>query len=115
LAEKLGFSLRNEYFYFCSFLPTENPADISEAEWAAWAKYLESSCDEEPRLINECLYGYMRANQVDKTIEIINTLHKYGQNPNFANYKRDIGYFQSFGLCSNFNEMGWLKFVDNGE
>lgn len=112
IAEKLGFTHSNDYFYFCSYLPTENPLDISEEEWLLWAKYLEESMVKEPQLINECLYTYMKANHVFKVIEIIKRLPQFGRTPDIKGYKRDIRYFQSIGLCSNFNNSDWLEFID---
>ena len=111
IGEKLGFVHNNDYFFFCSYLPTENPSDISEEEWSAWAKYLEESSIQEPQLIEECLYGYIKANNVEKTIEIIKLLPQFGTKPNFEEYMNDIQYFQLFGLCSNFNDSDWQKFI----
>jgi len=92
------------YLFFCSFLPTENVADISEAEWLAWAKYPEASSENEPELLNECIYCYIKANNVKKNIEMINMLPKFNKTPDFKGYERAIRYFKTFGLCSNFDE-----------
>lgn len=107
IAEKLGFTHNNDYFYFCSYLPTENLSDISEEEWDVWAKYLEEASIHEPRLINECLYTYMKANNVTKVIEIVKSLPRFGVTPDINRYKSDVYYFQSIGLCSNFNNPEW--------
>ena len=98
---------------YCSYLPTENPADISEEEWSEWAKYLEESSKQEQRLVNECLYSYIKANDVSKVIEVIKRLPQFGMKPEIKGYKGAIQYFQSFGLCSNFNTPEWLEFIDS--
>lgn len=112
IAEKLGFRLNNEYFYFCSYLPTENLHDISEKDWLSWAKYLEEASAQEPRLVNECIYSYMKANDVNKTIEIINSLPQFGRKPNINEYTNAILFFQSVGLCSNFKCSIWENFIN---
>ncbi len=113
IAEKLGFKLANKYHYFCSFLPTENPKDIPETNWKEWAMYLEKASQHEPQLINECLYSYIKANDVQKTIHIINIMHnpKFNRIPNIDEYKNSIIYFQTIGMCSNFNSKEWFDFL----
>lgn len=113
IAEKLGFIRNNDYFYFCSFLPTENLSDISEEQWSAWAEYLEKSSAQEPRLLNECLYSYMKANNVSKVIELIKSLTQYEKTVNIKEFRNDIRYFQSNGLCSKFNSIEWLDFMNS--
>lgn len=112
IAEKLGFRYNNDYYFFCSYLPTENLLDISEEDWFIWAKYLEESSKHEPRLLNECLYTYLKANNVLKTIEIINLLSQFKKAPDINNINNDIHYFQSIGLCSNFNNSDWSEFIN---
>lgn len=111
VAEKTGFKYVNDYYFYCSFLPTENLLDISEDEWADWARYLEESSLPEPRLINECLYSYIKANNVLKVIEIIERLPQSGETPDMEEYKSAIRHFQSIGMCSNFNGSDWLEFA----
>ena len=110
LGEKIGFVHNNDYFFFCSYLPTENPSDISVEEWFAWAKHLEDT--QEPQLIEESVYSYMKANDVVKVIEMIKSLPQFGIEPDFDEYTNTIHYFQLFGLSSNFNEPAWLEFID---
>jgi len=107
VAEQLGFRLNNKFDTYYSYLPTENPTDIPESEWNSWAQYLDESAREEPRLLEESLYGYLRANNVAKAREIIARLPDAGITPDLTRYQRDIGYFQSLGLCSNFGP-DWL-------
>jgi len=111
IAKKLGLVHANDYYFFCSFLPSENLHDISESEWLNWAKYLEESSAQEPRLIEECLYTYFKANNVAKAIEIIGRIEV----PKMSTYKRDVTYFRSMGLCSNFSSAEWLEFVGRDE
>lgn len=113
IAEKLGFIYSNAYYFFCSYLPTENLPDISEKEWAAWGEYLEEASIHEPKLINETLYSYIKANNVLKSIDIMKRMPQYGRTPNMSEYGTAIHYFQSIGLCSNFNRPEWLEFVSS--
>jgi len=111
IAERLGFEYKNNYYFFCSYLPTENLLDIPKKEWHDWAKYLEEAALQEPRLIIECLYTYIKADDVPKTIEIIKRLPKFGEELKMNKYQRDIGRFQSKGLCENFDNAEWQNFV----
>ena len=111
IAEKLGFEHKNDYVFFSSYLPTENLHDISKKEWRDWAAYLENAAPQEPELVNECVYACIRADDVAETIKMIKRFPEFGREEKLEEYRRSIEYFQSKGLCENFNDLDWQNFV----
>jgi RimJ/RimL family protein N-acetyltransferase len=105
IAEKLGFSLVCKYDSFTPYPPIENPTDYSETEWNEWETYLENAAMTEPQLIKECLFAYIKANNINKANEIllINRERKL--------INRDINefiqYLHKIGMATNFHD-DWI-------
>lgn len=112
VAEKLGFKYSNEYYSFSSYPPIENLKDLSEAEWYEWGEYLENASKTEESLIWECLYCYIKANDVEKTINIMSAMKQKKIIEDYSRFKNDIDYFQHYGLCSNFKDQAWSDFLN---
>ena len=86
IAEKLGFAHNNDYLFFAP--------NISEKELADWAEYLEAYAKQEPNLVVECLYSYMKTNNVARTIEAIKILPQIGHTADINEYAGAVLYFQ---------------------
>jgi len=112
LAESLGFKLMNKYSSYSSFPPIENLNDLDESGWYEWGTYLEKAAEEEPILSLECLYCFIKANAVEKTMTLIEKWSKSGIDCKPQQLTNDIAFFQTEGLCSAFNPRIWKKFVD---
>lgn len=112
IAEKFGFKYNNEYYSFSSYPPIENLKDLSEDEWYEWGEYLENASKTEESLIWECLYCYIKSNNVEKTINILNTMEQKKIIEDYLRFKNDIAYFQHNGLCSKFSGQVWSDFLN---
>lgn len=112
IAEKLGFICDNTYFSFSSYPPVENLIDLSESEWQEWGEYLENASKTEDRLTWECLYAYIKSNNVEKTINIMTALKHKKITIDYPRFKRYIIILQTYGMCSNFIEKTWGSFLN---
>jgi RimJ/RimL family protein N-acetyltransferase len=112
IAEKLGFKCKNHYYSFTSYPPIENLEDLSEAEWHDWGNYLEAAAKSEDCLIWECLYCYIKSNDVQKTIDIMTNMKNKKINIDYLRFKNWIINLQNYGMCSNFTEKAWIDFLN---
>ncbi|OKP80599.1 hypothetical protein A3842_11925 [Paenibacillus sp. P3E] len=71
---------------------------------------MEQALQEEPRLYWECLNCFVKANTVEKTIEIIGEMNRTGNPCNLEQLTGAISYYQSEGLCSAFKTPKWEEF-----
>ena len=106
IAENLGFKLVCKYDAFSSYPPIENPADLSEAEWNEWGTYLENAVMTEPQLLTECLFAYIKANNVNKANEIL-LIHRQGK-PVKHDINGFIKYLHKIGMAANFHD-DWIR------
>ncbi|HEX2947224.1 MAG TPA: GNAT family N-acetyltransferase [Clostridia bacterium] len=106
IAEKLGFSLVCRYDAFTPYPPVENLTDLSETEWNEWAVYFENASLTEPQLLTECLFAYIKANNVTKANEIL-FIHKE-KKPIEHNVNGFIQYLHTFGMAADFND-NWMN------
>ncbi|MBE5962501.1 MAG: GNAT family N-acetyltransferase [Lachnospiraceae bacterium] len=101
VAEKAGFQLHNTYDSFAPYAPVENLRDLSEHEWEIWAKYFEEGAKSEARLLQECIYTYIKANNPQKVKELLALC------PNKQEMETDIksfiSYLHTIGMASKFN------------
>jgi RimJ/RimL family protein N-acetyltransferase len=72
IAEKLGFVRKNDYYAFTSYPPIENRSDLTLEQWEEWALFYEKVLEEEPRLFWDCALCWMKANNVDPVIKLLN-------------------------------------------
>lgn len=105
IAEKLGFSLVCKYDSFTPYPPVENPADYSETEWNEWGTYFEDASKTEPQLLMECLFAYIRANNINKANELM-LAHGEMSQINF-DIKGFIQYLHKIGMATNFHD-DWM-------
>lgn len=110
IAEKLGFEFVNYYYSFTSFPPIENLKDLSEAEWHQWGEYLEDASKTEECLIWHCLYSYIKANDVEKTIETMTNMRHKEIEIDYLRIKNWIVELQGYDMCSNFAKESWIDF-----
>ncbi len=111
IAEKLGFKLANVYYSFTSYPPIENLKDLSEPEWHQWGEYLEEASKTEDRLLLDCVYAYIKSNDVKKTISIMTIMKNKNIELDFLTFKNWIINLQSYDMCSSFNEKAWINFL----
>jgi hypothetical protein len=71
IAENLGFVNKKDYYSFASYPPIENESDLTLEQWEEWALYYENVLEAEPRLFWDCAICWMKANNVDKLINIL--------------------------------------------
>lgn len=112
IAEKLGFRLASHYYAFTSYPPIENLKDLSEAEWKDWGEYLEKASKTEDRLIWECVFAYIKSNDVEKTINIMTIMKENKIEIDYLRFKTWVTSLQANGLCSNFTKQTWADFID---
>lgn len=112
IAEKLGFICKNDYYSFSSYPPIENLTDLSESEWHIWGQYLEDASEANECLIWECLYSYIKSNDVEKTINIMTTMKNKKIDINYSRFKNYIITLQTYGMCSNFYNKAWINFLN---
>lgn len=93
-------------YRFTSYPPIENPADLSEAEWNEWGAYLENAAATEPELLTECLFAYIKANNVNKAKGIL-LIHKE-KKPIHFDIDGAIQYFHGIGMASAFPD-NWVN------
>lgn len=72
IAEKLGFARKSDYYSYASYPPIENKSDLTIEQWEEWALFYENVLEEEPRLFWECALCWMKANNVDSVIKLLN-------------------------------------------
>ena len=106
MAEKLGFALRQEYDSFTSYPPIENLRDLSEDEWNEWGSYLERASHTEPRLKTECVFAYIKANNIEKADEAAGSLTR--ANREKLNLNGFICYLYADGMGARFPH-DWMK------
>ncbi|WIV12488.1 GNAT family N-acetyltransferase [Proteiniborus sp. MB09-C3] len=111
-AEKLGFEFINRYCSFTSYPPIENLKDLSESEWHEWGEYLEDAAKTEERLIMECVYAYIKSNDVEKAINIMTNIKQKKIELDYLRFKDWIIKLQTCGMCSNFTEKTWINFLN---
>ncbi len=111
-AEKLGFKVINHYYSFTSYPPIENLKDLSESEWHEWGEYLEDASKTEERLIMECVYAYIKSNDVEKTINIMTDIKHKKIELDYLRFKNWIIKLQTYGMCSNFTKKAWINFLN---
>lgn len=112
IAESLGFKLINIYYSFTSYPPIENLKDLSEHEWRQWGEYLEEASKTEERLLLECLYAYIKSNDVKKTIDIMKYITQKNIKLDYLRFKNWIINLQSYNMCSNFTNKDWIEFLN---
>ncbi|MBS4537526.1 GNAT family N-acetyltransferase [Clostridium sp. D2Q-11] len=112
IAEKLGFTYKNNYYSFSSYPPIENLTDLTELEWHEWAEYLEDASKTEGTLILDCLYSYIKSNDVEKTISIMKNINTQKITIDYLKIKDYINELQTYGMCSNFNKKIWCDFFN---
>lgn len=112
IAEKLGFKLINLYYSFTSYPPIENLKDLSESEWYQWGEYLEEASKTEERLLLECVYAYIKSNDVKKTINIMTNITLKNIELDYLRFKNWIINLQSYDMCSNFTKKDWINFLN---
>lgn len=112
LAENLGFKCSNYYYSFSSYPPIENLKDLSEAEWHEWGEYLEYAYKIEECLIWDCLYCYIKSNDVKKTIDIMTIMKHKKITIDYIKIKSYITTLQTYGICSNFTKKEWINFIN---
>lgn len=111
-AEKLGFKFINLYYSFTSYPPIENLKDLSESEWHEWGEYLEVASKTEERLIMDCVYAYVKSNDVEKTINIMTIIKQKKIEIDYLRFKNWIIKLQTYGMCSNFTKKAWIDFLN---
>lgn len=111
-AEKLGFKYNNAYYSFSSYPPIENLKDLSEAQWHEWGEYLENASKTEDCLIWDCLYCYIKSNDVEKAINIITTMEYKKITIDYSDFQNYIIYLQRHCMCSNFSNQAWMDFIN---
>ena len=72
MAENLGFLRKHDYDAYTSYPPIENKEDLTREQWAEWALYYEHVLEEEPRLFMDCVLCWMKANDVDAVMRLLN-------------------------------------------
>jgi RimJ/RimL family protein N-acetyltransferase len=112
IAEKLGFICSSHYYSFSSYPPIENLKDLSEAGWQEWAEYLEEASKTEKTLIWESLYCYIKANNVEKTIDIMKVMKNNQITIDFLRFKNYIDKLKNYGVCTNFDNKFWIDFIN---
>lgn len=113
LAEKCGFQLLNRYSSYASYPPCENILDLQPQDWNDWGDYYSKATTDEPRLLREQVFCYIKANEVLKAIKTIERMLHEWQDENFEQMLHFIQYCQSIGLSSNFLDSEWTSFVEN--
>lgn len=113
LAERVGFHYNNCYDAFSSYPPIENVLDLSEAGWLEWSEYLENASKTVDILIWDALHCYIKANDVNSTIRIMNSLEQKETDVDYDRFRNFINYLQGYGLCSNFRSQVWLDFMNS--
>lgn len=113
IAEKLGFVHQNDYVSFSSYPPIENFTDLSEPEWHEWAEYLENASKSEAELIWECLFSYIKSNDVDKTIAIMKKMQQQNLPIDYTRFIGFVAMLQSYGMCSSFRKKLWIDFINS--
>lgn len=108
IAEKMGFKLQNYYDCFTPYAPIENLLDLSEAEWSEWAQHFEKAAKSEPRLMEEGIYTYIKANNPEKAKEMLMARKEAGSLEDIKlledSINEFIGYLHSIGMASAFSK-----------
>lgn len=112
IAEKVGFKYNNSYYSFSSYPPIENLKDLSESEWHEWGEYLENASKTEECLVWECLYCYIKSNDVEKTKNIMITMEHKKIKIDYSRFNNYISYLQHHDMCSNFSSQAWIDFLN---
>lgn len=112
LAEKLGFQYHNSYYAFTSYPPIENLGDLSEAEWFEWGEYFENASGTSDFLIWDSLYCYIKSNDVEKTIRVMESLERSGNTLDYSKFQTYISYLNKYGFGSNFSSQVWSDFIN---
>ncbi len=101
IAEKLGFKLSCTYTAFSPYPPIENLTDLTALEWLDWAEYFETAAKTEPRLWTECLFSFIRANNVAKAREVLEIHRRMNL------YEHDLSgfvqYLHTIGMATDFS------------
>jgi hypothetical protein len=106
IAEKLGFSLECKYDAFTPYPPVENLTDLSETDWNDWAAYFENASLTEPQLLTECLFAYIKANNVNKANEVL-LIHRE-KKPIEFDVDGFIQYLHTIGMAADFPD-NWMN------
>lgn len=107
VAEKTGFLLCNNYDSFAPYAPVENLTDLSEQEWESWAEYFEDGAKSEERLLAECIYTYVKANNLKKVKDLLAICpNRREMEVSIQNF---ISYLHTMGMASNFNNIQDVK------
>lgn len=111
IAEKLGFTYNNSYYSFSTYPPIENIKDLSESDWYEWGEYLENASKTKDCLIWDSLYCYIKANNPEKTLQLMTSMEQQQIKLDYINFKNYINYLQAYDLCSSFSDQAWLDFL----
>lgn len=114
IAESLGFKQNNTYCSFTSYPPIENLTDLSEAEWYEWGKYLHNVSNTYDFVLWECLYCYIKANDVESTINLMLLMKQKKMQLDYSRLKQFIEYLNECGLATNFKRKEWTEFLAKG-
>lgn len=112
IAEKLGFRYSNHYDSFSSYPPIENIKDLTEPEWHEWGDYLQNASETADCLIWDALYCYIKANDSQRTIQLMARMEQRGMLPDYEGIKNYISYLQEQDLCSDFRSQTWIDFLN---
>lgn len=111
IAEKLGFTHQNDYYSFTSYPPIENVTDLTEIEWSKWGHYLEEASKIHNDLYLDCLFSYIKGNQVEDTIKLIDKMRDKNIKVDYSQILNWINKLQTYELCSNFKQKDWCNYI----
>jgi RimJ/RimL family protein N-acetyltransferase len=104
LAEKLGFTLKKEYFSYTPYPPIENEDDLSPSQWEEWAIYYQEANKLEPKFFIDEAHCWAKAHKVEGTINSLKghiesgmklSADKLSQHRTYSRFK-DNPQWQSF-------------------
>jgi RimJ/RimL family protein N-acetyltransferase len=78
VAHKVGFVLEREYTAFSSFLPAENPGDLTLAELADWALHYEHAAAERPAYAYQAAAAWALAGDLPRCLVDLRQAHESG-------------------------------------
>ncbi len=105
IAEKLGFIRKNDYYAFTPYPPIENESDLTLEQWEEWALFYEKALEEEPRLFWNCTVCWMKANNVDSVIRLLNKEVEKGWKWTVDELSRFFPHFQ--------NNPKWIEYLNH--
>lgn len=113
IAEKLGFQHVSTYEAATSYAPIENTKDLTGAQWHEWGEHLMKTSEFNEDALWDALDCYVKSNDVEKTISVLERLSAKGIDFPYATLHQDILAYQEDGLCSNFSGSIWKNFMND--